>query len=76
MTRKKMKTEFPPGWDEKRVRRVIEYYDGQSEDEALTEDEAVFAGKDHTLMEVPAELVPVIRELIARHQQEKGTDAR
>lgn len=72
--KKKVKNEFPPGWDEGRVRRVIEYYDAQSEDEALAEDEAVFEGKDHTLMEVPAELVPAIRELIARHQQEKGPD--
>ena len=24
---------FPPGWDEKRVRQVLDHYEGQSEDE-------------------------------------------
>ena len=32
--------EFPPGWDEKRVQRVIDYYENQVEDEAVAEDEA------------------------------------
>ncbi len=76
MTKKKVQNEFPPGWDEERVRRVIAYYEAQSEEEALAEDEAVFAGEHHTLMEVPAELVPTIRELIAKHQQDPGSDAR
>lgn len=35
------KNQFPPGWDEQRVRRVIDYYQTQSEDEAVAEDEAV-----------------------------------
>ena len=70
--KKKDKSQFPPGWDESRVRRVVDYYEAQSEDEALIEDEAVFAGDDHTLMEIPADLVPTIRELIAKHQQEDG----
>jgi hypothetical protein len=76
MTKKNAQSEFPPGWDEDRVQRVIGYYDAQTEDEALAEDEAVFAGEHHTLMEVPAELVPTIRELIAKHQQNESPDAR
>jgi hypothetical protein len=32
--------QFPFGWSEERVRRVIEYYERQSEDEAVAEDEA------------------------------------
>jgi hypothetical protein len=32
-------TEFPPGWDEQRVRRVLEHYERQSEAEAIAEDE-------------------------------------
>ena len=36
------KNRFPPGWDEKRVRDVIEYYERQTEDEAIAEDEAAF----------------------------------
>jgi hypothetical protein len=75
-TKKKVHNQFPPGWDEERVRRVIDYYDAQTEDEALAEDEAVFAGDHHTLMEIPAELVPTIRELIAKHLQDHNPDAR
>lgn len=74
--KKKVKNEFPPGWDEARVRRVIDCYETQSEDEALLEDEAVFSGQDHTLMEVPADLVPAIREMIANHAQHEDGNAR
>jgi hypothetical protein len=73
---KKVRNEFPPGWDEARVRRVIDYYEAQSEDEAFAEDEAVFSGRHHTLMEVPADLVPTIRELIAKHEQQEDSGAR
>lgn len=37
---KKIENQFPPGWDEARVREVIEHYEHQSEDEAVAEDEA------------------------------------
>jgi hypothetical protein len=33
---------FPAGWDEARVRKVIEHYEAQTEDEAVAEDEAAF----------------------------------
>lgn len=59
---------FSPGWDEERVRKVLEHYEEQTEEEAVTEDEATFEDPTQTVMEVPTALVPVIRELIARHQ--------
>ncbi len=59
---------FPPEWDEQKVRRVIAYYERQSEDQALAEDEAAFQGQSQTLMEVPSELVPVVRQLIAKRR--------
>jgi hypothetical protein len=34
------RNKFPPGWDEERVRRVLEHYEKQTEDEAVAEDEA------------------------------------
>jgi len=36
---------FPPGWDEERVRRLIERYESQTEDEAVAEDEAAMQPK-------------------------------
>jgi len=57
---------FPKGWDEDRVKRVIDHYDYQTEDEAVAEDEAAWEDTSHTFIEVPYELVPTIRELIAK----------
>ena len=59
---------FPPGWDEERVRQVLAHYEEQTEDEAVAEDEAAMEESTQTVMEVPHELVPAIRELIAKHQ--------
>ena len=60
------KDAFPPGWNEDRVREVLAHYETQSEEEALAEDEAAAEDPSQTLMEVPSELVPTVRELIAR----------
>ena len=59
---------FPSGWDEERVRKVLAHYEEQSEDEAMAEDEAAFEDSTQTVMEVPIDLVPAVRELIAKHQ--------
>lgn len=56
---------YPQGWDEERVRRVLAHYEQQSEEEAVAEDEASFEAAQ-TVMEVPEELVPAVRELIAK----------
>ena len=57
---------FPEGWDEERVRRVLEHYDAQSDEEAVAEDEAAYESTTHTAMEIPVELVPEVRELLAK----------
>lgn len=62
------KQTFPPGWDEERVRRVIAHYEEQTEEEALAEDEAAFEDRTQVFMEIPRELIPAVRELIAKHQ--------
>jgi hypothetical protein len=60
---------FPPGWDEERVRRVLAHYEEQTAEETVAEDEAAFAEKDDTVMKVPHDLVPAVRQLIAKHQE-------
>jgi len=62
----KKQGKFPPGWDEERVKRVLEHYESQSEDEAVAEDEAAYEDPGQTLMEIPNELVPAVRELLAK----------
>ena len=60
--------EFPPGWDEARVRRVLARYEGQSEEQAVAEDEAAHESSTQTFIEIPNELLPAVRELIAKHE--------
>lgn len=67
--RKKVLNRFPPGWNEERVLEVIAHYDHQSEDEAVAEAEAALERQRETVMEVPIELVPAVRGLIAKHQR-------
>jgi hypothetical protein len=65
----KMKqSKFPAGWDADRVKRVLAHYESQTEEEAVAEDEAAFELSGQTVMEVPKELVPTIRKLIAKHK--------
>ena len=61
----KKKQKFPRGWNEARVRKVIEHYDNQSEDEEATEIEAALKDRSITMMAVPTELVPKVRALLA-----------
>ena len=66
-----MATEFPKGWDEKRVRGIIDHYENQTEKEATEEYEAAFADPTQTAMMVPRELVPDIVALIAKFDDER-----
>lgn len=56
---------FPPGWDEERVRAIIEHYDGQTDDELAEEIEAAFEDEGHTVMVIPTALVPAVRALLS-----------
>ena len=56
---------FPAGWDEERVRRVLAHYENPTE-EVVAEDEAAYEAEGQTVMIVPSDLVPAIRQLIAR----------
>ena len=62
------KQHFPAGWDESRVQRVFEHYKAQSDEEAVAEDEAAYESTTHTPVEVAVDLVPEVRELVAKHQ--------
>ena len=58
--------DFPPGWDDKRVREVLELHDRQTEDEQFAAIEAAREAEGTTLISVPTELVPEVRALLAR----------
>ncbi len=60
---------FPEGWDAERVERLIDHYESLSEEEMVAEDEAALEDRDgQTVITVPDELLPAIRQLIARHK--------
>jgi hypothetical protein len=61
-------TNYPVSWDEARVKRVLANYEQQSDDEAVVEDVAAYESTTHTLMEVPVDLVPAVRELMAKRR--------
>ncbi|WP_295884871.1 hypothetical protein [uncultured Thiohalocapsa sp.] len=61
-----MSNAFPKGWDEDRVRQVLDHYERQSEDEQFAEIEAAFEQEDTITMSIPASLVPEVRALLAR----------
>ena len=61
----KYQVRLPEGWTPDRVKRVLEHYETQSDEEAAREDEASLEASGETLMVVPSELVPVVRQLIA-----------
>ena len=56
--------EFPTGWDEERVQKVIDYYENQTEDESVAEDEDASQNEFGMLIEVLAELGPAVCEWI------------
>jgi hypothetical protein len=58
---------FLPGWAEERVRRVLEHYEAQTEEEAVAEDDAANEDASQTFMEIPNALAPKLRVLIAKH---------
>jgi hypothetical protein len=64
--RKKDPNKYPKGWNAKRVKELIHYYDHQTDEEAVAEAEAAYNTPGYTMMQVPVALVPEVRKLIAR----------
>ena len=58
---------FPKGWDEARVRKLLASYEAQTNEEIIAEDEAGVESSE-TVMSIPYELAPQIREFIAKRQ--------
>jgi hypothetical protein len=62
---------FPAGWDAARVQRLIDDYESLSEEEQVAEDEAAAREQEgQVVVTVPAELLPAIRQLLAKHKSD------
>ena len=57
---------YPPGWDSGKVRRVLEHYENQTDEDAAAENEAALENSTETMMGIPNELVPAVRALISK----------
>ena len=51
-TKARKRNVYPEGWDRNRVRSVLAYYENQSEEEAVREDEAAFKGASKIVTKV------------------------
>ena len=66
---------YPAGWNPERVQQVLAHYELQTEEEAVAEDEAALADEQLAMMEIPLELVPVVRALLAKYYGDQRVPA-
>lgn len=57
---------YPKGWDRKRVQALADYYDNQTDEDAIAELDAAFADGRSVMIQVPLELVPKVQKLLAK----------
>ena len=69
MGKQRVDQKFPPDWNESRVRRVLDYYESQTDEESAEE---IRSALENTTMEVPTALVPIVRELIAKRKSSRA----
>jgi hypothetical protein len=55
---------YPKGWNRKRVQALIDYYENQTDEEAIAEAEAAWKNADTAMIQVPLKLVPRIRKVL------------
>ena len=59
---------FPLGWDEARVRKVLQHYEKRNEEESVAEDEAALQSSPQAVMVVPKRLVPEFARLLEKRR--------
>ncbi|MBI4861795.1 MAG: hypothetical protein HY815_16285 [Candidatus Riflebacteria bacterium] len=62
---------YPIGWSADRVKAVIKHYESQTADDAIAEADRAFVNAKQEWVAIPLELVPVIRELLARYEDRR-----
>ncbi len=63
------KTEFPDGWDEARVQRVLTHYEKQTDDEAVAGDKRAWADKEASAVQVPNAILAEVLALIEGYRR-------
>jgi len=57
---------YPKGLNRRKVEKIIEYYENQSDADAIAEAEAAYRKRKTTMIEVPVKLLPAVQRLIAK----------
>ncbi|HEX4125929.1 MAG TPA: hypothetical protein VHY37_14475 [Tepidisphaeraceae bacterium] len=60
------KGRLPKGWDGRRVAALADYYDRQSDDDAIAEAQAAYNSAKTAMIQVPIDLVPKVEKLIRK----------
>ena len=58
---------YPPGWNQARIQRLLQHHQNQSESAAAADDNAAWQDQSQTTMSIPNSLVPAVRELLSQH---------
>jgi hypothetical protein len=66
MSKSKDPNRYPKGLTRGKVRALINYYENQSDADAIAEAEAAYRRRTTTLIEIPVKLLPKVRQLLAR----------
>lgn len=61
------KQKLPKGLTHKKIKAIIDYYDQQSDMEAIAEAEAAY--KNDAMVSIPKLLLPKVHKLISQHQR-------
>jgi hypothetical protein len=72
LMKKSAPNRYPAGWNAKRVASLIDYYDHQTEEEAVAEYERAYRNRKESIVHVPVDLLPKVRLLIARYRKSAG----
>jgi hypothetical protein len=57
---------YPKGWNRKRAQNLIDYYENQSDEDAIAEAEAAYKKGGSAMIEIPVKLIPQVQKLLAR----------
>lgn len=69
MKKRKDPNVYPPGLNAKKVAEIIAYYDARQEVDLLEDADHELVDEPTAWVEVPIELVPQVRKLIARRKK-------
>jgi hypothetical protein len=64
-----MKQKLPKGWTEEEILELAEYYDNQTEDEAIAEAEAAYSDPAYAWVQIPHALLPRVRALLIEYDE-------